>query len=332
MKFVKKGLIIVLALLAAVVIFLLFQPDETTVERSISIDAPATVVYKQVNVLRNWEAWSYWKQQDPTMVNAYSEQQSGVGAWYTWTSENSGNGRLEITEATPHQSINTKIEFDGQGQGKGYWKFAETNGSTQVTWGFISNADGNLIGRLFNLMLDGMLAPSFEQGLAEIKAIAEAEPAYSLPITTKHISGGPVLGITIEAASTDSEAVGASMAMGFGQIMDYMNRNNIKQWGMPGTIYKSMDPVVMTCVIGVNEDVKGNGDIVALQTYEGKAVEGVHKGDYAKLSASHAEIARYMKDNDLEPAGKPFEIYATDPGIVTDTAEWVTYIFYPFSR
>ena len=332
MKFVKKALVVLGVLIVVLVVFLLTQPDETTIERSISINAPAAVVFEQVNGLKNWESWSYWKKQDPTMVNAYGEQVAGTGAWYSWTSENSGTGRLEITETVPNQVINTKIEFDGQGQGRGYWKFEEIDGATQVTWGFISDADGNLIGRFFNLMLDGMIAPSFEQGLSEIKSIAEATPTSSLPITTKHISGGPVLGISGESASTDSEAVGASMALGFGQVMEYMNQNNIKQRGMPGAIYTSMDPVVMTCVIGVAEGTEGSGDIVALQSYEGKVVEGIHKGDYANLSESHAELTRYMQDNALEPAGAPFEVYATDPGIVTDTTQWVTYIFYPFSR
>ena len=179
MKTTKKGLIALAILLLGFVGFVFLQPDETTVERSLHMDAAPEQIYPLIYHLPNWEKWSTWKLSDPTMVNEYSEQKSGVGAYYTWTSENSGSGKLEITDATVNESMKTSLNFDGQGQGRGYWKLVPDESGTTVTWGFVSDADGSLMGKFFNLLMDSMLGSSLEDGLANISKLAAEAPTAS---------------------------------------------------------------------------------------------------------------------------------------------------------
>lgn len=177
MKTTKKGLIGLAILLLGFVGFVFLQPDETTVERSLLMKASPEQIYPLIYHLPNWEKWSTWKLSDPTMVNEYSDPATGVGAYYTWTSENSGSGRLEIKEAVLNESMKTALNFDGQGQGRGYWKLEATDSGTMVTWGFVSDADGSLVGKFFNLMMDSMLGSSLDDGLANIAKLAETAPA-----------------------------------------------------------------------------------------------------------------------------------------------------------
>ena len=52
----KKVLLVLLALIAAFVIYVALQPDAYKVERSVTIAAPADQVFENVNNLRKWEA------------------------------------------------------------------------------------------------------------------------------------------------------------------------------------------------------------------------------------------------------------------------------------
>jgi len=46
----------------------------------------------------------------------------------------------------------------------------------KATWGFHNDIGFNPIGRFFGLMMDGMLGPDYEDGLARLKKVAEAVP------------------------------------------------------------------------------------------------------------------------------------------------------------
>jgi hypothetical protein len=72
-------------LFIAVAIFLsvgLLLPGKSHVERQITIVAPTTAVFGQVNELKNWVNWSPWHQLDPNAKWVYSTPSTaGIGAW-----------------------------------------------------------------------------------------------------------------------------------------------------------------------------------------------------------------------------------------------------------
>src|SRR5687768_7744654 len=109
----KKILIAIAVVIAALVVAVALQPSTFHVERSVEIDAPADIPYAMVNDLRQWAGWSPWEKLDPNMKREYSGPESGVGASYHWISESDdvGEGRMTITEATPNQKIVFKLEF-----------------------------------------------------------------------------------------------------------------------------------------------------------------------------------------------------------------------------
>ncbi|MEO0895857.1 MAG: SRPBCC family protein [Bacteroidota bacterium] len=163
-------IVVILALVAGGLILL--TDSEVTVTRTEEIDTPSEFVFAQVNDLKNWPSWMPWSANDETMKFEYPAQTAGVGGSYSWTSENSGNGTMKIVESTSNKSIGTSINFEGMGESKGAWTFDEKDGKTEVSWSMTSDAGYNPIGRFFNLMMDGMVGPDFEQGLEALKKVA----------------------------------------------------------------------------------------------------------------------------------------------------------------
>lgn len=177
MKVLKNILysLLVLALILGGVSLLL--PSEVNVERTALIDAPTTTVFKQVNNLKNWKSWSPWFKKDPAVKLTYEGPTEGKDAKYSWESkhEEVGNGTLTIMESEANKSIQTNIDFGGQGSGNGNWSFEQTPEGTKVTWGLTANMGMNPIAKYMGLMMDKQVGPSFEEGLANLKEISQQQ-------------------------------------------------------------------------------------------------------------------------------------------------------------
>jgi hypothetical protein len=175
----KKILIGVAVLVIALVAVVAMQPSEFRIARSATIAAPAPVVFAEVNDFRKWEAWSPWAKLDPAMKKVYTGAPTGTGAVYAWSGNGEvGEGRTTITESRPHDLVRIKLEF--------VRPFAATNDveftfrpdgdRTAVTWsmtghnGFLAKAAGLVMD------MDKMVGGQFEQGLAQLKAVAEKAP------------------------------------------------------------------------------------------------------------------------------------------------------------
>jgi hypothetical protein len=175
-KKILIGLAIVVVVLA---IFIALQPSHYRVERSATMNAPASVVFAQVNDFHKWNAWSPWAKLDPAMKQTFEGAPAGNGAVYTWAgNKDVGEGHMTIIDSHPSDLIKIKLEF--------IKPFAATNATdftfkpqgnqTAVTW--TMSGDNNFIGKAFSLFMnmDKVVGGDFEKGLAQMKAVAEAAP------------------------------------------------------------------------------------------------------------------------------------------------------------
>jgi hypothetical protein len=177
MRIIKKivvALIVLIVVLAGIGFML---PSAYKVERSVTIAAPADVVFDQVNDLKKNEAWSPWMKNDPSLQITYSGPEAGKGATSTWTSKKSGNGSQTITESVPGKSIATFLDFGQMGNAQGGWAFSEEGGSTKVTQTMAGDAGKNPFRHLMNLAMDKMIGKYFEQGLNSLKDVSEKRAA-----------------------------------------------------------------------------------------------------------------------------------------------------------
>ncbi|MBI2602261.1 MAG: SRPBCC family protein [Deltaproteobacteria bacterium] len=176
MSVLRKILLLVIIVMALLIVGGFFLPSEYSMQRSTVINAPIDRVYNLVADLSRNETWSPWKAKDPTVEITLGEQTSGPGASYTWVSENSGKGRLTITELIPNYSIKTSLDFMDQGtQAEGLWQFEPSPEGIHVTWMMKGDVGRNIVGRYFGLVMDMMAGRDFEMGLANLKEIAEKQ-------------------------------------------------------------------------------------------------------------------------------------------------------------
>lgn len=185
-----KKIIIAVALLLVGLIGGLFvviglQPSNFSVQRSATMTAPPAAVFAQINDLQAWDAWSPWSKLDPNPKTTISTPSAGKGATFTWNgNQEIGEGSLTILESKPDELVDVEQAFVRPFVGKARMAFTlapEGNG-TKVTWKMDGTND--FFGKAMCLFMnmDAIMGKSFEQGLANMKEMAEksgAAPATS---------------------------------------------------------------------------------------------------------------------------------------------------------
>jgi Polyketide cyclase / dehydrase and lipid transport len=167
-----------LVLLAIVIILILAstKPSTFRVERSITINASPEKVAALINDFHNWNAWSPWAKMDANMKTTYSGPASGPGSVYEWEGNSEvGKGRMEILSAEPAKT-SIKVDFlkPFEGHNTADFLLQPEGTGTRVTWvmeGPLKFFPGKIMS-VFTTM-DKMIGGDFNNGLANIKSIAE---------------------------------------------------------------------------------------------------------------------------------------------------------------
>jgi uncharacterized protein YndB with AHSA1/START domain len=178
LEIVAIVVVVLVALIAGLLGFAATRPDSFRVQRTTSIKAPPEKIFPLVNDLRSHALWSPWEKKDPAMKRTYSGTASGDGAVYEWDgNRNIGRGRMEITETSPPSKVTFKLDFLGPFEAHNIAEFTlDARGdATDVTWAIYGPSPylSKAMGLLCNM--DRMIGREFETGLANLKAITEAE-------------------------------------------------------------------------------------------------------------------------------------------------------------
>lgn len=150
--------------------------DTYTVERSATMDAPPTRIYRQIADFHNWTNWSPWEDVDPQLRRTYSGAESGRGAVYSWSgNRKAGQGRMEIVEATEPSKVQIDLVFEKPWKARSDTVFTiEPQGTgSRVTW--TMTGEKTFMTKVMGLFssMDKMIGPDFEKGLSRLKATTE---------------------------------------------------------------------------------------------------------------------------------------------------------------
>ena len=179
---IKIIVIVVAAVVIGVVIVIALQPAEFRVARSATMAAPAPAVFAQVNDFHKWRAWKPWGKIDPAMEQSYAGARSGTGAIYAWSgNKRVGEGRMTIIESRPSELIRINLEFlkPFAANNTAVFTFKPAGAQTDVTWSMAGK--NNFLAKAIHLFMDmdKMVGGQFEQGLASMKSVVEANPKSS---------------------------------------------------------------------------------------------------------------------------------------------------------
>jgi uncharacterized membrane protein len=174
---IKKMLIGLVGLVVVLAVIGLLLPRMSHIERSITIDRPAGLVYATVNSFRLFPKWSPWQDLDPNMQQSVSGPADGVGAKLVWSGNDKvGSGTQIITASTPDKSVDSDIDFGSMGTAKSTFTLSGDGASTQVKWALDSDMGKGPVGHYIGLMMDRMVGKDYERGLAKLKTLVEAMP------------------------------------------------------------------------------------------------------------------------------------------------------------
>jgi uncharacterized protein YndB with AHSA1/START domain len=174
MKILQWALAVVGAIALAAVVAGLFLPSTFAVQRSIDIAAPADRIYDDIVEPRKWAEWTVWSRRDPQMHIVYSGPPFGMGARWSWDSKSEGSGTMEITRVDPGKRVEYALFFPAFNlRSTGELSIAPAGGHARVTWTNKGDVGGNPLKHYLAAAMDRMVGPDFEQGLANLKTLAE---------------------------------------------------------------------------------------------------------------------------------------------------------------
>jgi len=172
----RKLLLGVVVLIAAVLLLATRQPDTFSVERRLVMNAPPERVFAQINDFHAWDAWSPWAKLDPAMQATYSGAAQGVGAVYEWRGNSDvGEGRMTIKSATAPSEVMIALDFLTPFESHNVTTFmlTPTGSGTEVIWSMKGNAEYATKLMTMFASMDKMVGPDFSTGLEQLKAVVE---------------------------------------------------------------------------------------------------------------------------------------------------------------
>lgn len=175
MKFLKVLLWIVVILAIIVVGGGLLLPKKYSVSRTIEINAPDSVIYKNIADFNEFTKWNPWSKMEPTAKITISGAVAQPGHLYEWIGKETGQGSMKIMEAKPNNLVDIELKFIKPFKSLADTKFDITPqaGVQKVVW--TMSGDNNLIGKWMCVFvsMDKMIGKDFESGLKSLKEKSE---------------------------------------------------------------------------------------------------------------------------------------------------------------
>lgn len=169
------GIVVVVAIVV-ILIYATTRPDSFHFERTTRINATPDRIFGYINDLHQWETWSPYMKLDPAMKTRYSGAAAGAGAMYEWAGNSKvGNGKVTIVDTTPPGKVAIRLDMLTPFEAHNDVLFTlQPNGTaTDVTWAM--DGPSAYISKVMSLFIDmdKMVGGQFEEGLANLKALAE---------------------------------------------------------------------------------------------------------------------------------------------------------------
>lgn len=340
MKIIKYLLFLILIVFIAGSIYVATKDGDFSAESSRLMDAPAPMLYKELADLSNWKSWDAWNGLEGTNIDL-SEETSGEGAKFSWTSDEIRDGRITNISGIPYKQLQQELVMNtiiGEAEAHITWTLEPEGNQTRVTWRIEGSEDfkEKLAFTLQEDDLPGVLQPIFEESLTDLEAnVVRKMEEYSINVDglTEH-GGGYYMYSTTAARLGEVNSKAANMIQ---QVSNYMRDNNISISGKPFVIYNRRDERNGTSIFSAavptpSQVITPEGSSV-LNGYlpPQKVVKTTLKGNHKNAAEAWEKTYRYIEQNGLEvdPQGQPFEIYITDPAEEDNPALWITEIYIP---
>lgn len=301
------GLLVVLLVLLIGLAFVL--PDRAHVERTITIQRPPSQIYLLLTNLRRFNDWSPWYRRDPAARYVYSGPDSGVGAKVAWKSERRdvGEGTQTLVAAVPEQVVSFELDFGINGTSTARFDMAAQNGETRVTWSLdtklpltVDERFGRgVMGRYLGLFMDRFVGTDFENGLANLKQLAEQFPNVDIAGISPQVVDAParrLIYVVIDADADDAVTLrrwNAAVA----QLTRFAAQNGLAIGGAPLSLATSQDASTGRFALALTAHYDVMPEDTAVRGQElaaGRTVQLLHRGDMAARRKAVEKLRAWM--------------------------------------
>jgi len=175
MKILKAlGIIIVIL---AIIIFVggMFLPKTYSVNRSISINAPDSIIYKNIANFNEFLKWNPWAKMEPNAKTTISGPIAQPNHIYAWEGKETGSGQMTIKAIEINKMVDIELKFLKPFESLADTKFEITPEGTQTKVIWTMSGDQNLISKWMCVFvsMDKMIGKDFEDGLKYLKEKSE---------------------------------------------------------------------------------------------------------------------------------------------------------------
>jgi hypothetical protein len=170
--FIALGLLVIVGALLAIAAT---RPDTFQTARTARIGATPERLFPLINDLRQMNTWNPYALRDTRSTTTYGGAPSGRGAMFEFAGPKSGSGSIEIVDSAPPSNVVMRLCMFKPFKADNTVRFTlEPQGpATNVTWAMSGRQP--LLAKVMTLFIDcdKMVGRDFEEGLANLKAIAE---------------------------------------------------------------------------------------------------------------------------------------------------------------
>ena len=174
MKIIKILLGIIVALLMIFFVGGAFLPTTYSVNRTIIINAPDSVIYKNIADYNEFLKWNPWTKMEPSAKVNITGNVGQPGYLYEWEGDKVGSGQMKITEVSPNQSVVEEMKFIKPMESTSTIRFdiLKNDQGNKVIWTMSGESVGTM-NKWMGLMMDKIIGGDFESGLKNLKEKAE---------------------------------------------------------------------------------------------------------------------------------------------------------------
>lgn len=337
MKILKivGGLLIIIIL--AVVALGIIMPEDYQVERTVNINAPKQIIWKNIASFKAMDEWSPWREMDPNQTTEYFGEEGEVGSGTRWVGdpETVGTGSQELILSDPMNRIETKLKFEvpWEAENDVYITLADAESGFDVTWGFTGKMAFPMNVLLPIIGIEEGVGSDFEKGLQKLKEIAENQTNLGTyqKWEVKLINHEDLnfVAISDTLSINDMEAF---FSKNFPMLYGSVTQNQIEMAGMPSALFYYWDEENNSTYVSAAIPLATNAKIEGLESISissGKAIQIDYYGAYEGSGDAHWAMEECLKDYGFEFKGPAIEEYVTDPTTVQNPEEILTRITYP---
>ncbi|MBT8098582.1 MAG: SRPBCC family protein [Gammaproteobacteria bacterium] len=324
------GLIVVLIVIG------LALPRHARVVSEIRIDAYPATVFSLANDFRRVRLWSTLVEADPNARILFSGPSRGEGAAMAWDGQVIGSGTQLIVNSEPHTLIETTINPGEPGEARTRFEVVAEAGETFVRWTFEADYGFNLVGRYFALMAAGIIRRDHNNGLENLRELAESLPRIDfsdLEIERLVVEASDIAYLRV-ASRPEPAAMSEGLGDAYFEVLNFIDRHGLTEAGAPLAIARSFSGSELLFdaaipVRGVTDSTpRDNATVKIGKTHAGSVIRVRHTGPYRSLANTHRKISAYLSALGIERNGASWESYTSDPTKVAE-GDLVTYVYYP---